>query len=217
MAGEREATDLTPCARCGLLLHHLIDFVRVTEVIKASDIEHLRRKSDDFSETEELKAFLARLGRERSSLFLTATELDRILRWKLRGQYKRQFKLRGKNTDKIIQFITGLALTISHQDKEYELEMRIGILCAIRGVAVPVASAILALVYPNEYGVIDFRGWRQVFSEKRTSFSISDYKRYLQELRRLSHELGWPVQEVDLAIWECDRIRAKKKRRGNPV
>jgi hypothetical protein len=77
--------------------------------------------------------------------------------------------------------------------------------CVLRGVGVPVASAVLALVFPEEYGVIDFRGWWQIFGEKRSIFSISDYKRYLCELRHLADELNWPVQEVDLAIWEYDR------------
>jgi len=138
-------------------------------------------------------------------IFLTAAEFDEILKWKLRRQYGRQCSLRAANTDEVIRVVTGLALTIAHNDKDYELELRVGILCALRGVGVPVASAVLALVYPDEYAVIDFRGWRQVFDEEPTGFSISGYKRYMQEVRRLSQELGWPAQEVDLAIWEYDR------------
>lgn len=80
------------------------------------------------------------------------------------------------------------------------------------GVGVPVASAVLALVFPEKYAVIDFRGWRQVFGEERTTFSVSDYRRYLREIRRLALELEWCVQEVDLAIWEYDRING-----GNPA
>lgn len=53
----------------------------------------------------------------------------------------------------------------------------------------------------RKYAVIDFRGWRQVFSEERTTFSISDYRRYLREIKRLVAELGWLAQEVDLAIY----------------
>lgn len=82
--------------------------------------------------------------------------------------------------------------------------MRVGILCALRGVGVPVASAVLALAFPDEYAVIDFRGWRQVFGEDRRQFGVGDYKRYLGEVRRLARELEWPVQEVDLAIWHYD-------------
>lgn len=80
-------------------------------------------------------------------------------------------------------------------------------------VGVPIASAVLALVYPTEYCVIDFRGWRQVFEQDRRQFTISDYKRYLVKVRELSRELQWPVQEVDLAVWEYD----SRQRYGSKV
>jgi len=161
--------------------------------------------SDDYELTERLKARFAQLRQERKPLFLTSEEFEEILRWKLRGQYGRQRERREANTEEVIRVVTGAALTATHPDEEYETELRVGILCALRGVGVPVASAVLALVFPEKYAVIDFRGWRQVFGEEKTTFSIADYKRYLREIRRLADELGWPVQEVDLAIWEYDR------------
>jgi hypothetical protein len=72
-------------------------------------------------------------------------------------------------------------------------------------VGVPVASAILALADPDRYCVIDFRGWRAMFGEKRPAFDIPSYIRYLSKIRQFSQELGWLVQETDLAIWEYDR------------
>ncbi len=98
-----------------------------------------------------------------------------------------------------------------HPDnKDCELELRVNALCLLRGVSVPVASAMLALVYPDEYAVIDFRGWRQVFGEERQVFQTRDYKEYMREIRRLAKELGWTPQRVDHVIWEYDR-------RGFPV
>jgi len=174
-------------------------------MITASQIAGLRTSSIDFDETQRLKAELAQLLVKRDPFFLTAVEFDEILKWKLRAQHARQQARRAANTDEVIRSVTGLALTISHSDKDYELELRVGILCALRGVGVPVASAVLALVFPEEYAVIDSRGWRQVFDQEKTTFSVCDYKRYLDEIRRLSHQLGWSPQEVDLAIWEYDR------------
>ncbi|MCP4543513.1 MAG: hypothetical protein GY832_40895 [Chloroflexi bacterium] len=174
-------------------------------MITASQIAPLRAAGVDLDETERLKDQFAQLRVERCPLFLTAIEFDEILKWKLRGQYGRQRALREANTDEIIRSVTSLALTITHSSKDYELELRVNILWALRGVGVPVASAVLALVYPEQYAVIDFRGWRQIFDEQRTSFSVANYKRYMQEIRRLSQELGWTPQEVDLAIWEYDR------------
>ena len=175
-------------------------------MITASQLVAYRTSSDDYKLTEHLKARFAQLRQERSPFYLTSEELDEVLRWKLRGQYARQWERRKANTEDVIRAVTTVALTVTHPDEEYETELRVSILCALRGVGVPVASAVLALVFPERYAVIDFRGWRQVFSEEKTTFSIADYKIYLREVRRLADELGWPVQEVDLAIWEYDRV-----------
>lgn len=178
-------------------------------MITATQLVTHRTSSDDYDVTKELKAHFALVRRERHPPHLTAEEFDRILRWKLRGQYGRQQEMRKINTENVIRVVTGAALSISHCNEYYETELRVSILCSLRGVGVPVASAVLALVFPEKYAVIDFRGWRQVFGEDRRTFSISDYQRYLQEVERLAIELGWPVQEVDLAIWEYDRINSR--------
>jgi len=118
--------------------------------------------------------------------------------------------LRSKNTEDIIRDITCLAFNISHEDEDYELELRLRLLTALRGVEIPVASAVLALCYPEQYAVIDFRVWRQIFGVEKRNFSINDYKRYLKEIKRLAAELGWLPQEVDLVIWEYDRQSGRR-------
>ena len=178
-------------------------------MITVKQIAPLYKQGIDYEWTERLKAKLAQLRRERQPFYLTASEFDEILRWKLGQQYGRQRQLRTANTEEIIRAVTGLALTIGHDDKEYELELRMDILCALRGVSAPVASAILALTFPDEYAVIDFRVWRQLFDEDKREFFTSDYKKYMQKLRPLAKQLGWRVQEVDYAIWEYDRRNSK--------
>lgn len=174
-------------------------------MITSAQIKDLRFASDDYEETENIKKELKEIRLVRGPFFLTKSEFDRILRWKLRQQYGRQQSIRLSNTDEIIRQITGLALSILHPDKDYELELRLKILCSLRGVEIPIATAILALTFPEQYAVIDYRVWRQLFGVTRSTYSINDYKKYMREIRRLSEELGWPVQEVDLAIWEYDR------------
>ena len=181
----------------------------LAKMITAGQLIQYRTSSDDYTLTVHIKADFAQMKRERHPMYLTLEEFDRVLQWKLRGQYERQRERRKENTDDVIRVVTGAALSIEHPDKDYEIELRVGILCTLRGVGVPVASAILALVFPERYAVIDFRGWRQVFGEERTTFSVSDYRRYLREVQNLAQELGWPVQEVDLAIWEYDRVNGR--------
>jgi thermostable 8-oxoguanine DNA glycosylase len=179
-------------------------------MITADKIEPLRNQQIDFESTKQLKDKLAQLRQQRQPLYLTKTEFEEILKWKLDKQIGRQREMRAANTDEVIRAVTGLALTITLDDKEYELELRVKILCALRGVAIPIASAVLALVFPEEYAVIDYRGWRQVFEETKGDHSLSDYKKYLDTIRPLAKELGWSVQEVDHVIWEYDRRHSKQ-------
>lgn len=178
-------------------------------MISSRQIAPLRTASADYRATEELKAELAQARGNRHPFYLTTTEFEKILHWKLDRQYGRGKELRRANTAQVIRTVSEAVFSVSHPDPVYLIELRLGLLCSLRGVGVPIASAVLALVYPTEYCVIDFRGWRQVFEQDRNQFSISDYKRYLARVRELSRELQWPVQEVDLAIWECDLRQSK--------
>lgn len=179
-------------------------------MITAEQLIPHRKTSPDYERTEELKAKLAGLRRARHPFYLTLEEFDEILHWKLGSQYKRQKERRKANTEEIIRAVTGAVFSISHADEKYETELRLSLLCCLRGVGVPVASAVLALVFPEKYAVIDVRVWRQIFSEEKTTFTLADYQRYLTEVKRLALELGWTVQEVDLAIWDYDRVHSAR-------
>jgi hypothetical protein len=185
------------------------------EMITRSQIKACRGQEIDSTETDALKAHMATLRATRQPLFLTAREFEGILQWKLGQQIGRQRAKRAANTDGLIRRVTGLALSLRHPDKIYETELRLAILCVLRGVAVPVASAVLVLVFPEEYAVIDFRVWHCLFGEDRTVFTIRDYHRYMSKLAPIALDLGWPVQEVDHAIWEHDR-RSGRTANGKP-
>jgi hypothetical protein len=100
--------------------------------------------------------------------------------------------------------VTRAAFAIHDGGSDLEARVRLGVLTALPGVAVPVASAILALADPEHYCVIDFRAWRAMFGEDRRDFSIPQYLAYRRPVLELASELGWTPQEVDLAIWAFD-------------
>ncbi|MBW2623107.1 MAG: hypothetical protein JRD68_09400, partial [Deltaproteobacteria bacterium] len=116
--------------------------------ITANQLSGLKTASIDFVETDRIKKKFAQLRTERNPFYLAKEEFEEILHWKLRNQYGRQKDYRSPNTDEIIRIITSTAFNIQHDESEYELELRIKILTSLRGVGIPVASAILALVFP---------------------------------------------------------------------
>ena len=174
-------------------------------MLQAADLRPLRTAAADYPEAERLKAGLRDLRATRTPFFLTGADLEPIFRWKLARQYGRSQRAREANTESAYKAVTAAAFTVHEADTDYEAELRLRILSSLRGIGIPVAAAILALTDPDHYCVIDFRGWRAVFHEDRHAFDVVHYNTYRHQMRHLAEELAWPVQEVDLALWEYDR------------
>jgi hypothetical protein len=174
-------------------------------MITHDQIAPFRYTSDNYQETQALKERLARLRTKRQPYFLDADDFDEVAKWKLRGQYGRQQRERESNPRPAYPVVPRAVFELTLDDLDQELEMRVGQLRALRGVGVGVASAVLALAEPEKYCVVDFRGWRRAFDEEKRGFRVEDYKRYRRQVAGLAKGLGWPIQEVDLAIWEFDR------------
>lgn len=175
------------------------------KMINIEMLRNFRGKAMNIEETEIILQNFKELKLTRTPFYLTLSEFDEILKWKLRSQYGRQKEFRSENSEEIVRLVTQAAFAAKHKNEDYELELKINLLCSLRGVGIPVASAILTLPFPEDYCVIDFRNWRQIFNNEQRSFSLNDYKRYIKQIRTLSNELGWTVQETDQAIWEYDR------------
>lgn len=174
----------------------------------ADDLRDLRSSASDWEGAEGLKQRFAELRAEREPFYLTREDMEAVFRWKLISQYGRGRTHRNTNSDEAYRIATQAAFSVNESDGDKDLELKVGFLTALRGVGVPVASAILALVEPDRYCVVDFRGWRAVFDQKREVFGIPQYKLYLARVREIAAELGWSPQETDLAIWELDKRRS---------
>ena len=170
-------------------------------------IEDFIHSSPDFEDTEKLISDFKTLQKERSEFYITITELERILKWKLGKQYGRQKEIRKRNDDETVKAVTKTAFSITHSNKEVETKLKLEILSILAGVHIPVASAILTLCFPQEYSVIDYRNWRQIYitKEKKDSYSTTEYWNYLNEIKKIAKEFNLTPQEIDLAIWQKDR------------
>ena len=135
--------------------------------------------------------------------FLSFSTFDAILDWKLRGQRQRTENHRLGNSAELIKELTGAFWRVKHEDKDKLLDIRLATLLAIPGVGIGVASAIFTLCYPDKYAIIDFRNWKVLYGKDKTQFTVSEYKRYLLDVRDLASKLDCDVQEVDYLLWKA--------------
>jgi endonuclease III len=99
--------------------------------------------------------------------YLTPEELEKICRWKS----ARAIHHIKANTAKQIRTATSAALKTRSEMRRLEA------LTSLSGVSIPMASAVLMLLDPKRYGVIDIRVWQlmhRVGAVKRNARAASD-------------------------------------------
>jgi hypothetical protein len=89
-------------------------------------------------------------------------------------------------------------------------------LMTLEGVSVPVGSAILTLLDPRRYGVLDIRAWQMLYAMRGVDanlagrgFSVGQWIRYLAELRAHARRLKAPVRTVEYTLFLCHRKRQR--------
>lgn len=86
------------------------------------------------------------------------------------------------------------------------------LLRTLHGVSVPMASAILTLVDPSRYGVLDIRVWQLLFAMDSVStnprgvgFTFKNWHDYLRRLRDHAREMGVSARTVERTLFEYHR------------
>ena len=159
--------------------------------------EHLPAREDE--RTAELCRDF-RVARRRG--YLTLGELVAACRWKS----PRPIKHIRANTHHRVRAATRTALTTRSE------ALRLEALLQLVGVSVPTASAILTLLDPKRYGVIDIRVWQLLHAvgavtenRKGTHFRPEHWLQFLSILRHLSSRLGVTVREVELTLFNVHK------------
>lgn len=140
------------------------------------------------------------------------------MHWKLRTQYGRNARHLARLTEADLRDSTAAMFLIDGDNPVEVAVARVRLLGdpasphKLPGVGVPVASAIAALTDPARCCVVDFRGWRAVFGEERSSFTSNQYRTYVKAITDLAGQLGWGVAETDIAAWALDAKRSSLSR-----
>ncbi len=147
-------------------------------------------------------ALLAELRAVRRRGWFSRAEFLRMCRWKS----PRAIRHCERNSAVTVRGVSRAVLATRSEPRRMEL------LTGLRGVSVPTASAILTLVDPRRYGVLDIRVWQLLFGLGRVrrkpagrGFVRGDWLEYLAEIRRHARRLGVSARAVELTLFLCHR------------
>ncbi len=169
---------------------------------KYKTLRHLLAKEMVTTERPATAELFRSLRHVKRCKVLTKQELIDICHWKS----PRALRQIESNHPATVRRLTHKALSTRSEQK------RIEYLTQLRGVGLPMASAILTLVDPRRYGVIDVRVWRVLLAikavrknPKGVGFSFKNWYHYLCKLRHHAKELSVPVRAVELTLFYYHR------------
>ncbi len=95
---------------------------------------------------------------------------------------------------------------------------KIDLLIKLKGVQIPTASAILTLIDPNNYGVIDIRVWQVLYlygsvktNPDGVGFNFSNWYNYLVKLRYYAKKFKVKARNIERTLF----LYHKKIQEGN--
>jgi hypothetical protein len=133
---------------------------------------------------------------------LTQGELAAVCRWKS----SRAIQHIRANTYNRVRAATAAAMATTSESRRLEA------LLQLKGVSVPMASAVLTLLYPRRYGVIDIRVWQLLYgvgavsaNRKGTGFSLENWLQFLSIVRGLSSRLNVSARAIERTLFEVHK------------
>ena len=132
----------------------------------------------------------------------TRAEFRCMCRWKS----PRARLLWEKNSAARVRAVSRAVLATRDERRRMEL------LTGLRGVGVPMGSAILTLIDPKRYGVLDIRAWQLLFAirsveanRRGQGFTIAQWLQFLTALRTHARRLGVSARTVEYTLFQCHR------------
>ena len=161
-------------------------------------LDTLVRAHLDAVEDEATAALIRRLRAARTRGHLTRAELEAVCRWKS----ARAIHHVRSNTAAAIRAATREALGARSEG------LRLAALTRLRGVSVPMASALLTLLHPRRYGVIDIRVWQLMYeigavqtNADGAGFSFDNWHQFLATIRGVAVRLGVTARAVERTLF----------------
>ena len=156
---------------------------------------------DEYSDTAPL---IASLSHVREAHYFTRSEFLIMCKWKEPRERRRQNW--ASNTEDEVRTLSAQAFGAPDEAR------RILHLCRLRGVGIPVASAFLALIDPERYGVIDIRVWQLLalynevdYDPDGRTLQVLHWLDYLDKIRLWADELKVSVRTIERTLFQHHR------------
>jgi hypothetical protein len=169
---------------------------------RATSLDALLRRGLVREEYPGTAALVRRLAGVRARGWFTRAEFAAMCRWKS----PRAQRLWETNAPARIRAVSRAVLATRSERR------RMALLTGLRGVGVPIASAILTLIDPKRYGVLDIRCWQLLFAldevghnRRGQGFTIPQWETYLAALRHHARRLHVPARQIELTLFETHR------------
>jgi thermostable 8-oxoguanine DNA glycosylase len=116
----------------------------------------------------------------------------------------RNFKLQNSSqeNENHVEEITKEAFKLAEKD---DIQGSIKLLLQLEGVAIPIASTILAMKYPDKFAIIDKRVITALGKKEWLKSYLQDprtYEEYLLLLRKLAKERGVSLRDLERSLFE---------------
>lgn len=163
-----------------------------------STIEELIKNEIDTKEDKETLKLMNSLKEIKKRGYFTKDEFLKMGMWKS----PRPKKLYLQNSEKIVSTISEKVFATKFEKRRIEL------LTKLKGVSIPAASAILTLIDPKNYGVIDIRVWKVLHlydsvkdNPKGKNFDFNNWYNYLMKLRYYAKKFKVSPRDIERTIF----------------
>jgi len=169
-------------------------------------VKVLLKKHLSAEEDTKTAALIRELRPARARGYLTREELEKVCRWKS----ARAIHLINGNSVVRVRTATRRALTTRSERRRLEA------LTTLDGVSVAMASAILTLLNPRRYGVIDIRVWQLLYAlgevTKKSGgvgFNFNNWYQFLMKLRYFAKQLGVGARDIERSLFFAHQANQK--------
>jgi hypothetical protein len=173
-----------------------------------STIEEMIEKNFYDKEEPKTLALMDRLRDAGKRGYLTKDEFLQIGAWKAARQKPNHLK----NSEKEIMEVSKRAFSTKIEKEKMEL------LAGLHGVLIPTASAILTVIDPKNYGVIDIRVWQTLYlygavntNPSGVGLNFDNWDAYLTKLRDYAKRFNVPCRTIERTLF----FYHKKIQEGN--